>query len=165
MKHAPFPREALATEAALGGSAASLEGGTKGWSRSVQVSKDEIPEEVRKLIAEHIVSVEQLEVLLLLRSRSAELWTPEKISEAIRTSASSAEQRLRDLESRGFLIQQGGEGAFRYVPGRWEQALHLLDQLYSERHYTVIELIFSKPIQNLRVYSDAFLFRKDPSDG
>jgi hypothetical protein len=130
------------------------------------VSRDEIPDEVRKLIAEHIVSVEQLEVLLLLRSRSGERWSPEGISEVIRTSASSAEQRLRDLEARGFLVREEGTGSYRYAPGgRWERALELLTQLYSERHYTVIELIFSKPIQNLRVYSDAFLFRKDPSDG
>jgi DNA-binding MarR family transcriptional regulator len=133
------------------------------------VAKDEIPEEVRKLIAEHIVSVEQLEVLLLVRERCGEPWTPEGISEVIRTSASSAGQRLRDLEARGFLSSEGdedGKARYRFVPGgRWEHALERLAALYAERHYTVIELIFSKPIQNLRVYSDAFLFRKDPSDG
>jgi predicted transcriptional regulator len=124
---------------------------------------------VRKLIAEHIVSVEQLEVLLLVRERSGESWTPEGISEVIRTSASSAEQRLRDLEARGFLSRERGEDGgerYRFAPnGRWDHALSRLADLYAERHYTVIELIFSKPIQNLRVYSDAFLFRKEPSDG
>lgn len=133
------------------------------------MAKDEIPEEVRKLIAEHIVSVEQLEVLLLVRERSGESWTPEGISEVIRTSPSSAEQRLRDLEARGFLSRERGEGGeerYRFVPnGRWDHSLARLAEQYAERHYSVIELIFSKPIQNLRVYSDAFLFRKEPSDG
>lgn len=129
------------------------------------MSKDEIPDEVRKLIAEHIVSVEQLEILLLLRSRPGEGWTPEAVSELIRTSPSSAEKRLGDLTARGLASRSEGDGRYHYAGGRWDHALEALARLYAERRYTVIELIFSKPIQNLRVYSDAFLFRKDPADG
>jgi hypothetical protein len=130
------------------------------------VSKNEIPEEVRKLIAEHIVSVEQLEVLLLLRSRPQEDWGPERVSEAIRTSSRSAEKRLANLAARDFITRTSDEPSYRYsTTGKRDQAVALLAETYAEKRYTVIELIFSKPIENLRVYSDAFLFRKEPSDG
>lgn len=129
------------------------------------VSKDEIQEDVRKLIAEHIVSVEQLEVLLLLRSRPDETWTAERVSETVRTSPRSAEKRLSDLARRS-LAEEAPDGGYRYAAsGRFARAVGALAEAYAERRYTVIELIFSKPIENLRVYSDAFLFRKDPSDG
>lgn len=58
---------------------------------------------------------------------------------------------------------------YRYQPsdGRLQHAVDLLETAYAERRYTVIDLIFAKPIDNLKVYADAFLFRKgkDDSDG
>jgi hypothetical protein len=42
-----------------------------------------IPEAVRKLIAEYIDSVEQLEVLILLRSRRDRPWTIDEIDDHI----------------------------------------------------------------------------------
>ena len=122
-----------------------------------------LPDEVRRLIAEHIVSVEQLEVLLLLREGRGREWTADAVSEQIRSSPASAQHRLADLHRRGFLARQNGEPAsYRYSPD--ERSGHAVDALarsYNESKYTVIELIFSKPIENLRVYSNAFRFRKD----
>lgn len=122
-----------------------------------------LPEEVRRLIAEHIVSVEQLEVLLLLRDGQQREWTAEAVSEHIRTSSSSASHRLADLHRRGFLAQSEGEPPrYRYAPDeRSTKAVDSLARSYNESKYSVIELIFSKPIENLRVYSNAFRFRKD----
>jgi hypothetical protein len=123
-----------------------------------------LPEEVRRLIAEHIVSVEQLEVLLLLREGGSQReWTAEAVSEHIRSSPGSASHRLADLHRRGFLARSEGDPPrFRYAPDdRSARAVDSLARSYNESKYTVIELIFSKPIENLRVYSNAFRFRKD----
>jgi hypothetical protein len=134
-----------------------------------KMAKDQLPEEVRRLISDHITSVEQLEILLLLRSRADIAWTASQVSEEIRSSERSTESRLRDLSVRGFAARQeeGGVESFRFNP-RTEELRHavtLLAKAYSERRYTIMELIFSKPIDNLRLYANAFRFRKDDSDG
>jgi hypothetical protein len=126
----------------------------------------ELTDPVRRLIAEHIVSVEQLEILLLLRSH-AQSWTAQQVAEEIRTSADSAGRRLEDLHKRGFLArEQESPKRYRYSPPAERMpVLEALAAAYSERRFSVIELIFAKPIENLRVYSDAFRLRKEPKDG
>lgn len=135
------------------------------------MKRDDIPAAVRKLIADHIMSVEQLEILLLMRARSDDEWDARSLSEEARTSERSAAARLADLAVRGFLSTRDDRGVLRY---RYEPSdnsvrhtVDLLETAYAERRYTVIDLIFSKPIDNLKVYADAFLFRKgkDDSDG
>ncbi len=126
------------------------------------------PEDARRLLAHHITSVEQLEILLLLRRRADEAWTPASVAEEVRTSVRSAEKRLVGLRAKGFLAPANdASDAFRYAPAsEWlRTAVDHLASLYAERPYGVIDLIFSKPIDDLRVYADAFRYRKDDSDG
>jgi hypothetical protein len=127
--------------------------------------EDAIPEDVRKLIADRITSVEQVEILLLLRSRPDVVFTPKMVSEEIRTSERSAMARLATLRDLGLLAAR--EGGFCFEPAtEWlRRATDNLAVAYTERRYTIIDLIFSKPIENLRVYADAFRLRKDDSDG
>ena len=132
--------------------------------------QDLLPEEVRRLISEHINSVEQLEILLLLRLRADVSWTASQVSEELRSSELSTAARLADLARRGFVTQgteTGGGQSYRYDPTTEElrYAVDLLAKAYAELRFTVMELIFSKPIENLRVYANAFRFRKDDSDG
>lgn len=131
------------------------------------MSQDELPDDVKKLIADHIVSVEQLEVLLLLHAEAGREWSAKTVADQIRTSESSAATRLADLRARGFLDEAGGSPTtYRYAPApKRARDVDLLAQVYAQKRYTVIDLIFSKPIDNLRVYADAFRFRKDDSDG
>ncbi len=133
------------------------------------VAQSDIPEDVQRLLREHILSVEQLEILLLLRARRDSELDAKVISEELRTSETSASSRLADLEQRGFASRRQGPSfvLYKYAPNsKWlEDTVELLDSAYAERRYRVIELIFSKPIDNLRTYAGAFRFRKDESDG
>ncbi len=124
-----------------------------------------LPENVRRLLAEHITSVEQLEVLLLLARSVERTWTAEAVSEELRTSVTSARARLEDLERRGFLLSTAEGCRFEPAAAHTREAVAALAEAYAERRYTVIELIFSKPIDHLRVYANAFRFRKDENDG
>src|SRR3954451_7900715 len=100
-----------------------------------------LPDIVRRLIAEHIVSVEQLEVLLLLRSRPERSWTGQQASEQVRSGADSVARRLTDLCKRGFLAPEGA--GYRYSPPPERvAALDALARAYAERRHQVIELIF-----------------------
>jgi hypothetical protein len=127
-----------------------------------------IPEDARRLIAQHITSVEQLEILLLVRRRPEESWTAAAIAEELRTSELSASKRLADLRASGLVSPENpSSDAFRYAPASevLRTAVDHLADVYAERPYGVIDLIFAKPIDNLRVYADAFRIRKDGSDG
>ena len=119
-----------------------------------------ISDRVKALIVQHIVSVEQLEVLLLLREDPGRAWTPNQVNDRIKSSVASVTERLADLESRG-LIQHQGE-SYGYDAGNpHAEVVAELATTYAESRFTVIELIFAKPNDNLRVFARAFRIRGD----
>jgi hypothetical protein len=126
------------------------------------VSADRIPPEVRRFIAEHIETAEQLEILLLLQRSGEKQWTALDVSQAIYTVPASATMRLESLVAGGFLSSTGGaDPRYRYVP-RTDQLRNQVDALseaYRLDRVGVIKLIFSKPPDPLQSFSDAFKLR------
>ena len=123
-----------------------------------------IPERVRRLIAEHITSIEQLEILLLFRGLPGQPQTVGQINDRIKSSLTSVTARLADLQASGFLRRT--DDRYQYDPGAERAAVvDELAQVYAERRYTVIELIFAKPTDKLRVFARAFKLRGDDNDG
>lgn len=128
----------------------------------MQMADDGIPEDVRLFVAAEIHSVEQLEVLLGLHRRPSQWLTPETVAAELRTSASSVSALMSEMAKRGLLEAEDGRG-YRYRPTRpeTERMVQTLDRLYGERRVTIITLIFSKPMDAVRAFSDAFRLRKD----
>jgi predicted transcriptional regulator len=129
--------------------------------------KSGISEEVKKFIFERIDSVELLEVLLLLHRNPNQTWSAVEISEELRTSPRSAEKRLTSLIKSNLIVQTHQSGYYQFSPRLFEDRI-LIDDLaktYHERKYTVIELIFSKPIDIIQTFADAFKFKKDKENG
>lgn len=127
-----------------------------------------ISEEVRRFISEYIDSVELLEVLLLLRRDPTREWSAETVSREIRSNPTSVTTRLNNLRSRGLLsVREAPAPLYRYQPktGELDLAIKGLAEAYAERQARVIDLIFSKPIDILRHFSDAFKFKKDDPNG
>jgi predicted transcriptional regulator len=120
-----------------------------------------IPEDVERFIAEHVHSVEQLEILLLLHRTRARAWSPDEIARELRIDAGSAASRLEDLRARG-LVAANGSPTYVYAPTSLEgdSVVTKLATTYSERRVAVINLIFSKPAANIRSFADAFRLRK-----
>jgi hypothetical protein len=124
-----------------------------------------IPDAVRKLIAEHIDSVEQLEILILLRAQRNRGWTAAEINDAMKSSVSSVESRLTALADRGLLQREGRTFRYQATP-EMDATVADLAQAYGERRFTVIELIFAKPTDKLRAFADAFkVSKKKGPDG
>jgi len=121
---------------------------------------DGIPDTIERLIAEHIHSVEQLEVLLLLR-RSARAWTAEEVAAELLTHRDSVAERLEDLTGRGFASRDGERYAYAAGDAARDRAVDELAGYYARRRVTVIGLIFSKPSDTIRTFSDAFRLRGD----
>jgi hypothetical protein len=129
------------------------------------VSTSGISEEVKRFVYEHIESVEQLEVLLLLRSTAPAEWTAESVARELRIAAPSAAIRLDDLASRDLLIVTGpSRSVYRYEPAGVDRdrVLRALADAYSTHRVSLITLIFSKPSDTIRSFADAFkIWKKD----
>jgi hypothetical protein len=122
-----------------------------------------ISDRLRRLIADDIFSVEQVEILMLLRQEPARLWTCAEVNDRIKSSVSSVAARLADLTQRGLVHDVGGR--FRYAPSADKQAaLDDLAAAYANRRFTIIDLIFAKSGDKLRVFARA-LHLKGDDDG
>ncbi|WP_434386081.1 hypothetical protein [Melittangium boletus] len=123
----------------------------------------ELPEGVRRFIAEHIESVEQLEILLLLFRHPERTWNADETSRELRISELSAGERLVDLarDTRVVRSENGGRD-YRYAPedAERDEAVRGLVSAYAERRVTVINLIFSKPTDKISTFANAFRFWK-----
>ena len=125
---------------------------------------EDIPEEVARFISDHIHSVEQLEALLLLRSARDRAWSADEVSRELTTTTGSAEARLLDLAARRFVVMKVGEPPlYRYAPAKPEvdSAVEILSQIYKQRRVSLIQLIYSKPKDAVRAFSDSFRLKKD----
>ncbi|MEW5847806.1 MAG: hypothetical protein AB2A00_03290 [Myxococcota bacterium] len=128
------------------------------------VANGGIDTDVREFIRAHINSVEQLEALLLLRAHPDQEWTAVRLNEELRTSVTSAASRLTDLAGRGFVRVRADAGptyCYDLVGKPLDGVVARLGQAYASRRHEVINLIFAKPIENLRVFSDAFKLRRE----
>lgn len=125
-----------------------------------------IPDHVAAFLGDHINSVEQLEVLLLLMRSPERRWSAKELSEELRSSPESASARLDDLHSRGFLARSP-DNTYHYQTQNadHDRAIHDLASCYEQRKYTVINLIFSKPVDHIRTFARAFRLRKEDKDG
>ncbi|MEO5728861.1 MAG: hypothetical protein ABI134_11560 [Byssovorax sp.] len=108
-----------------------------------------ISESLRLFITTHINSIEELEVLVLLRATEEREWSAAQISRELGASVPWIQERLADLASRGFLsIQEAGsEPLYRYAPSTRESRAQVEDLAltYKQRRLSVINLVYSKP--------------------
>lgn len=132
------------------------------------VSDEGIPQDVRAFVTDHIDSVLQLELLLLLQKKRDRDFDAAEVVEELRIDATWASAQLEDFCARGILAcVEGTPRRYRYAPKSPEMdaAITRLDQTYTDRRVSVISLIFSKPTDKLKSFSDAFRVRKEKSDG
>jgi hypothetical protein len=132
------------------------------------MGEQELPNNVKVFLTEHIESVLQLELLLLLQSNDRRQWTAADLAQELRIDRAWAAGQLDDLCARGLLrCDLGPPAAYQYAPrsGDLDRIVVDVAATYAARRVTVIGLIFSKPIDRIRTFADAFRIRKDPKDG
>jgi hypothetical protein len=119
-----------------------------------------VPTAVRRFIAAEIESVEQLEVLLLLRAAADKEWTANEVARALVTQVESARGWLERMVGAGLLSAR--EKSYRYSPPTKEvdETIDGLAASYANYRVTVIGLIFSKPSERVTLFSDAFRIRR-----
>jgi len=122
---------------------------------------NDIPADVKDFIGNHIHSVAQLEILLMLRSEPERSWTSVEINKSLYLNSDMLTQLLTDIVQRGFAAQ--AECCFRYQPANDtdRQLIERLAQVYQERRVAVIAEIFSKPTDFIKAFANAFRLRKE----
>lgn len=119
-----------------------------------------ISEQLRDFITRHIFSLEQLEILLLLRGEPDAEWDAASVAKALALQPDSAAARLADLRARG-LIDEIADNPLRYRYGASKPIVDELAEAYRTQRVSITTLIFSKPLENIRSFAAAFKLKKD----
>ncbi|HEX6837213.1 MAG TPA: hypothetical protein VF334_11605 [Polyangia bacterium] len=107
--------------------------------------KDSLPADVERFLADHIDSVEAVNVLLLLFEQPARSWTADEVGRESRTNEYSADLNLRELNGRGLLrLSPGSPPTYRADPA-FAQVVSSLARTFRERRVAVITFIYSRP--------------------
>ena len=126
------------------------------------MAKREFPSAFRTFVNKTITSVEQIEVLLILHANPERVWTVGEISAILRSSPYAIESRMPGLISAK--LARAVEGGYQYTAsGRAHAFVETLQEEYSARRFSVIELVFSKP-DPLQSFADAFRLREEGDD-
>ena len=124
----------------------------------------DLPEDIRRFLADHIGSVIQLELLLLLASDANRSWSATNAAKSLYISPEAALGFLEGMRQQGF-CQAVGEPpvSYRFAPSKpeWERLTRELATLYAERRVTIINLIYAGPAEKFQRFADAFRFRRD----
>jgi hypothetical protein len=124
------------------------------------VGETGVPGPVRRFIASHIVSVAQLEVLLLLRAAADKDWTADEVARALVTQPEAAAGWLENLTQERLARSQGA--GYRYAPAthELETTVDALAESYANYRVAVISLIFARPSEGVTRLADAFRIRR-----
>jgi hypothetical protein len=125
---------------------------------------DEFPADLKQFIEFYIESVPQLEALLLLRNDPARRWLAADVAKALYVPENTAATLLADFARRGFaVVDSPAEARFAYrsQDAEIDRLIDLLAAAYQERRVAVISLIYSKPLNKVQTFADAFRFGKE----
>jgi hypothetical protein len=130
--------------------------------------EEAISSHVIGFIADHISSVVQLEVLLLLHAQRDRRFTAEELAKELRVNPDWIVGQVQNLCDRGILTcNQSGVWTLQYQPrtSDLDNTVAELARTYEERRVSVITLIFNKPTDQVKSFADAFRIRKDGGNG
>jgi hypothetical protein len=120
---------------------------------------------VEKFIADHVESLAQLETLLLMRAERERVLDCDDLAKRLYIRGDDCAKILGTLEAKRFVRRSAADPAqFQYQPAdaAVDALIEELGTAYQERRVAVITQIYSKPIDKVRTFADAFRFRKEP---
>ena len=123
---------------------------------------DELPAEVRDLIARNLASMEHVDALLVLHRAPDRRWTSDDLAAELHANPPSVTRTLRDLTSSG-LVAEAGDG-FHFAPATpaLRRATELLLEAYNARPVTLVRAIYDRPPSAVKSFADAFRIKPEP---
>ncbi len=121
-----------------------------------------ISENLSRFIQERLPSLEQIEIVLLLRRDSSKAWTAPEVSQNLGTPPESTAMRLFLLASNGVIVFDGSSGLprYRYTAEASEEEMAELDRVYADDRGALIALTGGGAPDPLRSFADAFKLKK-----
>jgi hypothetical protein len=120
----------------------------------------ELSNDVKEFIVEHVHSVPQLEVLLLLAQNHNELWSADAVSRELKVNPSLAKSQLDDLLSDGLLVLADGTGPglyrYNHASSHVNKTVKQLANAYASQRVAVLTLILAKPFDKVRLFTETF---------
>jgi hypothetical protein len=126
------------------------------------MSSEGLSDAVKGFIREHIESVEQIEILALVRGAPEREWTAGAVEGVLRGSEQSIGHRLAQFARAGILAKVAeGDEAYRYEPktAALDSAAAATVEAYRVRPVLLIESIYKRPTDPAQSFADAFRFR------
>lgn len=117
---------------------------------------------LRQFIAQHVRTVEQVEILCLLSSSQGKSWSVAEVFRAIQSSEKSVGDCLEGFRKNDLLTSEP-DRRYRVAP-KTEQLAKLVSELataYRERRVAVVEAIYGKPSDTIQDFANAFKLRKE----
>ncbi|MGH7736742.1 MAG: hypothetical protein ACREMP_02555 [Candidatus Tyrphobacter sp.] len=107
--------------------------------------------------------MEQIEVLLLLRTDRDRLWTVDEISRELRSSSESIALRLAQLRQHALVTVEQSGVRYGASPDA-DASVERLAAAYRDRRPAVIAQIFSRRDDSMQSFADAFRLREEDED-
>lgn len=126
------------------------------------MSQSHLPIDIRAFLATHARSVAHLEMLLLMGTDPSRSWTADELSRELRTNLAYADSQLKHLRATGAVdVASGGDKHYSISskPGIID-LIERTRELYGMRRSSVIEFIYSGPLEKIHDLADAFMFGK-----
>jgi predicted transcriptional regulator len=138
------------------------------------MSSDDVPENVRALLRDHLESFEQLELLLFLKQHPDVRYSAKELASHCEISLQAANDALGSLTKSGFVKSIGTEVAYVYssaiIDKSIDHAIGSLSTIYSRQNLAIIRLMATNSVDRvraaaLRAFTDSFIIRKGKDRG
>jgi hypothetical protein len=128
---------------------------------------------LERFLRERLETLEQIEVLLILREQRDRDFAPGEVADARQLGGEAAVAALRHLAERGLLASDGGPPPrYRYRPrdAELDRGAEALAAAWRDRRTAVIEWVCNEAIERmrssaLRTFAESFWLRRRRRDG
>ena len=118
-----------------------------------------LPGDVTRFLDRYVDSITRLEILLLL-FRAGRPWRVGEIARELRTTEDHVATEVDALSRARLVAKTGDDFVITNDPGT-RAVLTNVASVYATHRVAVTTLVFSKPSESIRGFSDAFRFRKE----
>jgi hypothetical protein len=107
----------------------------------------EIPAEVRQFVTQHISSLHQIEILLLVSAAPDCQWSVEGVNKALASNTTIVAGLMEDLVEAGILQRSCTLPLYVYAPKTAELRIQItaLNAIYKSKRHKIVELIYPQP--------------------
>lgn len=128
---------------------------------------DDLPDAVKRAVADLIDSLDGLEVLLLLYRGRSRSFTAADVAIAVGIQEAAARRQLERMKHRRLAVPDGTADALRYAPAdeALEAQVETIAAAHGRQRIALINHVASSALQRIRALADAFKLGKGRNDG